>query len=99
MTVTPLATRGLFIDGAWTDGVGEQTLEVLNPATEEIIAQVPQATPADIDAAVTAARRAFDEGPWPTMSRAERGRILGAMADELTRRRAELVVAARRAAE
>lgn len=91
MTVTPLATRGLFIDGAWTGGVGEQTLEVLNPATEEIIAQVPQATPADIDAAVTAARRAFDEGPWPSMSRAERGRILAAFADELTRRRAELV--------
>lgn len=91
MTSTPLATRGLFIDGAWTDGVGEETLEVLNPATEETIAEVPQATPADIDAAVTAARRAFDEGPWPAMRPAERGRILGAMADELSRRRAELV--------
>ncbi|MGE2834839.1 aldehyde dehydrogenase family protein [Mycobacterium sp. SMC-4] len=91
MTTTPLATRGLFIDGAWTDGVGEETLQVLNPATEETIAEVPQATPADVDAAVTAARRAFDEGPWPTMRPAERARILAAMADELDRRRAELV--------
>ncbi|BBY80321.1 aldehyde dehydrogenase family protein [Mycolicibacterium pulveris] len=91
MTASSLATRRLFIDGAWTDGVGEQALQVLNPATEEIIAEVPQASPADVDAAVQAARRAFDEGPWPSMSPAERGRILGAMADELTRRRDELV--------
>lgn len=84
-------TRGLFIDGAWTDGAGDETIAVLNPATEETIAEVPQATPADIDSAVGAARRAFDDGPWPTMKPAERGRILGAMADELDRRRAELV--------
>jgi aldehyde dehydrogenase (NAD+) len=91
MTSTPLATRGLFIDGTWTDGQGGATLTVVNPATEETIAEVPQATPADVDAAVTAARRAFDEGPWPAMRPAERARILAAMADELDRRRAELV--------
>lgn len=91
MTSTPLATRGLFIDGAWTDGEGDETLQVLNPATEQTIAEVPQATPADVDAAVSAARRAFDEGPWPSMRPAERARILAAMADELDRRRADLV--------
>lgn len=91
MTTTRTATRGLFINGAWVEGSGDEVLEVVNPATEEIIAEVPQATPADIDAAVGAARLAFDEGPWPTMSPAERGRILAAMADELTRRRDELV--------
>lgn len=91
MTTTRTATRGLFINGAWVEGSGDEVLEVVNPATEEIIAEVPQATPADIDAAVGAARQAFDEGPWPTMSPAERGRILAAMADELTRRRDELV--------
>ncbi|CAJ1587068.1 aldehyde dehydrogenase family protein [[Mycobacterium] wendilense] len=91
MTSTQLATRKLFIDGAWTEGATEETLAVINPATEETIAEVPQASPADIDAAVGAARRAFDDGPWPRMSPAERGRILAAMADELTRRRAELV--------
>lgn len=91
MTSTPLATRGLYIDGAWTDGVGDETLTVLNPATEEAIAEVPQASVKDVDAAVVAARRAFDEGPWPTMRPTERARILAAMADELQRRRAELV--------
>lgn len=91
MTSTPLATRGLFIGGEWTEGAGDERLAVLNPATEETIAEVPQATPADVDAAVTAARRAFDEGPWPTMRPTARARILAAMADELTRRRDELV--------
>lgn len=91
MTTTRTATRRLFINGSWVEGSGDDVLEVVNPATEEIIAEVPQATPADIDAAVGAARQAFDEGPWPTMSPAERGRILAAMADELTRRRDELV--------
>ncbi|CAJ1510712.1 aldehyde dehydrogenase family protein [[Mycobacterium] burgundiense] len=91
MTTTQLITRKLFIDGGWTDGHTQETIEVVNPATEETIAEVPQAGPADIDTAVSAARRAFDEGPWPRMKPAERGRILSAMADELTRRRDELV--------
>ncbi|ORB32278.1 aldehyde dehydrogenase family protein [Mycolicibacterium parafortuitum] len=91
MTSTPLATRGLYIDGAWTEGQGTTAVPVLNPATEDVIAEVPEATPADVDAAVAAARRAFDDGPWPTMKPAERAKILGAMAEKLTRRRAELV--------
>lgn len=91
MTTTRTATRRLFINGSWVEGSGDEVLEVVNPATEETIAEVPQATPADIDTAVGAARKAFDEGPWPTMSPAQRGRILAAMADELTRRRDELV--------
>ncbi|BBX21704.1 aldehyde dehydrogenase [Mycolicibacter terrae] len=91
MTSTPLATRGLYIDGGWTDGTGDDPITVLNPATEEAIAEVPQATVEDIDAAVGAARRAFDEGPWPAMTPTERARILAKMADELQRRRAELV--------
>ena len=91
MTSTPLATRGLFIGGAWTQGSAEESIAVLNPATEETLAEVPQATPADVDAAVLAARRAFDDGPWPTMTPAERSRILVAMSEEMQRRRAELV--------
>lgn len=91
MTSTPLATRGLYIDGGWTDGAGDDPITVLNPATEEAIAEVPQASVEDIDAAVGAARRAFDEGPWSAMAPTERARILAKMADELQRRRAELV--------
>ncbi|BBZ01710.1 aldehyde dehydrogenase [Mycolicibacterium chitae] len=91
MTSTELTTRKLFIDGAWTEGATEEALSVVNPATEETIAEVPQASPADIDAAVGAARRAFDDGPWPRMSPLERAKVLADMADELSRRRAELV--------
>ena len=49
-----------YIDGAWTGSGGDSVLTVLNPATEEAIGTVPEGTPADIDRAVAAARRAFD---------------------------------------
>jgi aldehyde dehydrogenase (NAD+) len=80
-----------YIDGAWRDPVGEHTVDVVNPATEEIIAQVPQATTEEAVRAVDAARRAFDEGPWPRMPRTERSRILTEFADALWRHRDELV--------
>ena len=50
-------------------------LNVLNPATGETIAEVPVASPEDVDRAVAAAREAFDHGPWPQMSPAERASI------------------------
>ena len=58
-----VTTHKLYIDGEWTDSSGTELLEVINPATEEVIATVPQATPADIHRAVAAARKAFDTGP------------------------------------
>ena len=57
-----------FIDGEWAAPAGGELLEVVSPHTEEVVATVPEGTMADIDAAVAAARRAFDEGPWPRMS-------------------------------
>lgn len=62
----------LFIDGTWTKPATDQQLEVVSPHTEQVVARVPEGTTADIDAAVAAARRAFDEGPWPRMSPQER---------------------------
>ncbi|MBL7502535.1 aldehyde dehydrogenase, partial [Frankia sp. CNm7] len=62
----------LFIGGEWVAPSGPDTIEVVSPATEQVIARVPDPTPADIDAAVTAARLAFDEGPWPRLDPAER---------------------------
>ncbi len=79
-----------YIDGAWCDPLGDSTVEIVNPATEEVIALVPQATPEDAERAIAAARRAFDEGPWPRMTRAERSRILKGFADALWRHREEL---------
>ena len=84
-------TTKLYMDGSWVDSSGTEMLEVINPATEDVIGTVPQATPADVHRAVAAARRAFDSGPWPRMTPTERGAVLAKMAAEFDRRRAELV--------
>ena len=74
-------TGQLFINGKWVDGRGAETITVINPATEAVIGTVPQATVADVEDAVGAARAAFDEGPWPRMSVRERGAVLRRMAE------------------
>jgi betaine-aldehyde dehydrogenase len=62
----------------------------MNPATGEVIHRAPAATAEDIDAAVRAARNAFDDGPWPRMSGAQRARYLRAIAQEIRTRQEEL---------
>jgi aldehyde dehydrogenase (NAD+) len=66
----------LLIDGAWLEAAGAERLPVEDPSTAEIIREVALGRPADADAAVGAARRAFDEGPWPALRPAERGQVL-----------------------
>lgn len=73
---------GLFIDGAYKPSVSSKTFDVLNPATEEVIAQVSEAQVADVDAAVQAAQKAFD-GEWSNMEASERSRIIYKFADLL----------------
>lgn len=80
----------LFIDGAWVAPATATRLYPVNPATEQVIASVAAADTADMDRAVAAARRAFDEGPWPRMSHAERGAVVARLADLLEQRTAEL---------
>lgn len=87
---TDLSYR-LFIDGEWTDSEGDGAVDVINPATEEVVGVVPQATQGDVTRAIRAARTAFDEGPWPSMSPRERSAILVRMAEVMERRREELV--------
>ncbi len=77
-----------FIDGQWVAPSTDATFEVIDSSTERVYFRVPEAQPADIDRAVVAARRAFDEGPWPTMSHASRAEFLRGMANGL-RERAE----------
>jgi aldehyde dehydrogenase (NAD+) len=84
-------TYRLYIDGQWVDSSGEETVDVINPATEAIIGTVPQATAADVDRAVAAARKAFDDGPWPLMSPRERGAVMMRMGEAFQRRQAEIV--------
>ncbi|EHB58814.1 Betaine-aldehyde dehydrogenase [Mycolicibacterium rhodesiae JS60] len=82
----------LFIGGRWAQPTGSQQLTVTSPATEDVIATVPLGGIADVDAAISLARKAFDEGPWPRMSVDERrvlirafGRALGHDVDSLSR--------------
>jgi aldehyde dehydrogenase (NAD+) len=80
-TATGLDLHPLYIDGVWCAAADGATFVVHSPATGEPIAAVAQASPADVDRAVAAARAAFDSGPWPHSSPAERARVLS----ELTR--------------
>uniref|UniRef100_UPI001C2F416D aldehyde dehydrogenase family protein n=1 Tax=Streptomyces sp. GbtcB6 TaxID=2824751 RepID=UPI001C2F416D len=77
----PASARQLFIGGKWVDAVNGETFVTLNPATEEPLATVARARAADVDRAVTAAREAFDEGPWRRMAPAARGRIIHRIGD------------------
>ena len=70
-----------FIDGQWRPSVSGKTFETINPATEEVIAQVAEGDAADVDLAVKAARKAFEEGPWSKMDARDRGRLMNKLAD------------------
>ena len=71
----------LWIDGQWRAARLGETFDVYNPATGEIIAHCAAGDKADIDAAVHAARRAFDSGPWSRMTPSERGRLIWKLGD------------------
>jgi aldehyde dehydrogenase (NAD+) len=77
-----------FIDGAWVVPSSDATFDVIDSGTEQVYFRVAEAQASDMDRAVAAARRAFDEGPWPTLSHAERARYLQGIATGL-RDRAE----------
>src|ERR1700761_4549550 len=65
----------LFIGGKWTEPSTSEVIEVHCPATGEYVGKVPLAAAADVDAAVAAARNAFDHGPWPSTPPKERARV------------------------
>src|SRR3569833_849833 len=62
----------LYLGGSWQAPATGQRLSVISPHSEEPIGETPEASPEDVDKAVTAARDAFDHGPWPRMTPAER---------------------------
>jgi betaine-aldehyde dehydrogenase len=80
----------LYIDGHWVRPLRGGTFEALDPALETSLAQVAAATAEDIDLAVHAARRAFDEGPWPRQSGAERATVLRRIAAMIRERQQSL---------
>ena len=82
----------LFINGRWVDSVSGKTFDTLNPATEDVITSVAEGDSADIDLAVTAAREAFENGPWKKTDARDRGRILLKIAGLIERNKDELAL-------
>ena len=78
--------KELYIGGEWVAPAGSDVIEVISPATEEVIGQVPHGSPADMDRAVAAARVAFDDGPWPHMSPVERAEVLARLSQAIQAR-------------
>ncbi|MBI3270142.1 MAG: aldehyde dehydrogenase family protein [Planctomycetes bacterium] len=72
----PVKPGKLLIGGRWQEAASGKTFETVNPATEEVIAQIAFGDERDADAAVAAARKAFEEKPWGTMAAADRGKIV-----------------------
>ncbi|AZK96116.1 MULTISPECIES: aldehyde dehydrogenase family protein [Streptomyces] len=81
---------GLFIDGEFTEGSGEDRNKTLSPATEEVLAEYVQANEEDVDRAVRAARKAFEK--WSALPGAERGKYLFRIARIIQERSRELAV-------
>lgn len=72
-----------LIDGKWVDAADGSTSERVSPAHDVVVGRYPAGGPEDLDRAVAAARKAFDEGPWPTMPGVERARVINRVAEEI----------------
>lgn len=88
---SPISFDKLYIGGQWTEPAGSEVQQVINPATEAIVGQAPVGTVADADAAIAAAREAFDNGPWPRMAWCERAAILQKLHDGVLKRKDDIV--------
>src|ERR1700694_1824628 len=75
------APRKMLIGGRWLEAVSGKTFPTYTPATGEVLAQVAEGNSAEVDRAVTAARKAFEGGPWRTLTASERGRLIWKLAD------------------
>jgi acyl-CoA reductase-like NAD-dependent aldehyde dehydrogenase len=85
-----VASRQPFVNGAWITGAGAP-VRVESPATGEVVASVEATSPEQVSAAIEAARRAFDEGPWPRLEAAERVAVVRRFAESLEARRSLIV--------
>ena len=80
----------LYIGGEFVTSDSTETIEVVDPSTEEVVGRVPDPTTGDMDRAVAAARAAQDDGPWPFTSPAERAEVLTAISGLLKKRAQEI---------
>jgi aldehyde dehydrogenase (NAD+) len=84
----PIVRDAIYIDGAWVPSDGSDTIDVENPATEEVIGRIPSGTASDVDRAVQAARAAQED--WAATSAEERGKFLSRLQEALTARHGEI---------
>jgi betaine-aldehyde dehydrogenase len=87
---TDVRTYRMYVNGEWVNSKSNRTFPVYDPATEEVIAQVPEANAEDVNRAVAAAKAAFDNGPWASTTAQERGRVLFRLADKIRQNAAML---------
>jgi acyl-CoA reductase-like NAD-dependent aldehyde dehydrogenase len=80
----------LLIDGKWVPAKSGKTFDTINPANEEVLARIAEGDKADVDEAVKAARKAFDEGPWPSMNPHQRARLMFKIAELIDQHADEL---------
>ena len=87
-----MSSANLFINGQWKSALEGATRDILNPANNNVIATVADASARDAELAITAARKAFDDGSWPRMRAAERAGFLFKLADAIEARAEEFAV-------
>jgi len=85
-----MESKKLFIGGEWVEPSSSAVIDVFSPHDEERVGRVPEGREADVDRAVAAARKAFDEGPWPRMSGAERSAVMANLGAALQKRSADM---------
>lgn len=88
--ISPTQSLKMFIGGDWVQSTSGETITSIDPASRELLAEFPRGREADVDRAVSSARRAFESAEWSEMVPAERGRILHSMAQKIRERSDEL---------
>src|SRR5262245_52088151 len=87
--ITP-ASKKMLIGGKWVDAASGKRFATANPANAETLALIAEGDAEDINRAVAAARKAFDEGPWPSIKPADRTKVLLRIAELIDKHRDEL---------
>src|SRR5579862_8676773 len=83
-------TYQMYVNGEWVESQSAKTFPVYDPASEEVIARVPECNTEDVNRAVAAAKAAFEDGPWASTTAQERGRVLFRLADKIRQNAAKL---------
>lgn len=92
LDLTNIPVDKIYVGGKWVASSSSSMIEVVSPDTEEVVAKVTEASEADVDLAVAAAREAFDKGPWPRMAVKERTEWVRKLSEAIVARTEEMAV-------